>query len=388
MFACRIFVLLIGRSISTGYGMPQISRWNWFTHGLHLDRISTALSNRCKVERFIEKTTRALYTMQRDEVGPSDEAQRALTIDTFGREYDELQTSIRAADVTQIDMLHVHIAGLHLRLTALFDNPEAPNYVEDLRKLYLAASTLLHTFLKLPSSGQQQTTASGIGKPDGTIFATNYIMQMTLAAGFTLLKLLNSFFATHVDIPAGRTLFLATVTALRSISVERNDLPQRLAEVLAQLWQTSPQGQGTWRATDEMGNRRGIDSSLQLKVRCRMSMSLLYDSVWRWKDQMGASASKNLDRAVINPTIPGGVTASSSSSATPALGMPHDPHPGSHNHSAPPDVGMDHSLGDMPLGDWNPDMGFGANVPFDSLGWALDSFLDMNGINGEGFMGL
>lgn len=369
--------LLTCYSISTGYGMPQISRWNWFTHGLHLDRISPALVNRCNVERFIEKITRALYTMQRDEAGPVDEPSRPLTVDTYGREYDELVTSVQAATptATPIDMLHVHIAGLHLRLTALFDNPQSPHYVEDLRRLYLAASTLLHTFLKLPSSDPSEH------RIEGSIYATNYMMQMLLAAGFTLLKLLNSFFAAHVDVPAGRTLLLSTVTALRQISVERNDLPQRLAEVLAQLWQSSPQGRDSHRIFD--GNAVKKDE-LQLRVRCRMSMSLLYDSVWRWKDQMGASASKNLDRAVINPTIPGtGVTSSSASSVAPTT-MQHEVTDLS-GTSGLPSEGAD--LG-MPLGDWPNDMNFGSTLPFDSVGWALDSFLDINGINGEGFMGL
>ena len=397
---------LIAQNISTGYGMPQISRWNWFTHGLHLDHISPALVNRCKVERFIEKTTRALYTMQRDEVGPSDEAQRALTIDTFGREYDELQTSIQASDATHIDMLHVHIAGLHLRLTALFDNPSAANYVEDLRRLYLAASTLLHTFLKLPTSTQPPPTDNNNGRNEGCVYATNYIMQMVLAAGFTLLKLLNSFFATSIDLGACRSLFLATVTALRSMSVERNDLPQRLAEVLAQLWQTSPQGTNTLSLHDDQGVRKGVDGGLMLKIRCRMSMSLLYDSVWRWKEEMGASASKTLDRAVHNPTIPGGLqivsgpvssTSNSDSGAAhvtttasnldPGLGgdmmggaMDHDMGGLGHGMGVPVSVGGQHGLND-----WPNDLSF---APFDSVGWALDSFLDMNGINNEGFMGL
>ncbi|KAL1305699.1 hypothetical protein AAFC00_007289 [Neodothiora populina] len=376
---------LVAQNISTGYGMPQISRWNWFTHGLHLDRISPALVIRCKIERFIEKITRALYTMQRDEVGPVDEPSRALTIDTFGRECDELRTTVQAAGATPIDMLHCHIATLHLRLTALFDNPKAANYVEDLRKLHLAASTLLLYFLKLPTP---QTTEHSV---DGSIFATNYVMQMVLAAGFTLLKLLNSFFATHVDVPAGRTLFLSTVTALRSISVERNDLPQRLAEVLAQLWQSSPQGQNTHRLFDSGGVKKEIDSSLQLKVRCRMSMSLLYDSVWRWKDQMGASAVKNLDRAVINPTIPGtGATSSSRSSVPPNTSHPHDAATGGDVGGGVGGLHTDGTDLGMPalVSDWPNEMSFGSTLPFDSLGWALDSFLDMNGINNEGFMGM
>lgn len=375
--------------------MPQISRWNWFTHGLHLDRISPALVNRCNVERFIEKITRALYTMQRDEAGPVDEPSRPLTVDTYGREYDELVSTIQATKegATPIDMLHLHIAGLHLRLTALFDNPDSPHYVEDLRRLYFAASALVHSFQKLPAS-----QAPDHNNAEGSMFATNYMMQMLLAAGFTLLKLLNSFFAVHVDVPAGRSLLLQTITTLRHISVERNDLPQRLAEVLAQLWQSSPQGRGNAAIFDGSGTTPRKDE-LQLKVRCRMSMSLLFDSVWRWKDQMGASASKTLDRAVINPTIPGtGLTSSSASSTGAAATSSLQQQGGlSTQQQQQQDVGDLSALGGLPsdgqdmglqMSDWPSDMGMGSTLPFDSVGWALDSFLDFNGINGEGFMGL
>lgn len=386
--SCCILTLV---SISTGYGMPQVSRWNWFTHGLHLDRISQALVNRCMIERFIEKVTRALYTMQRDEVGPSDEVQRALTIDTFGREYEEIKTSIQANNPTPIDTLHVHIAGLHLRLTALFDNPEVPNYRDDVRRLYLAATTLLTTFItgSQDAHGPMPTTTLPKSPNESSMYAPNYIMQMILAAGFTLLKVLNSFFANNVDVPGGRNLLIHTVTALRNISVERNDLPQRLAEVLAQLWQSSPQGQGKW--LDNSITKKEM-SSLQLKVRCRMSMSLLYDSVWRWKDQMGAQASKNLDRAVINPTIPAAASTSSNSSsvsAPPTSGaMTVMQHPDDMHATS----GISSADGNDPLGmngldAWPSDMNFGALPQFDSLGLALDSLFDVNGINGEGFMG-
>lgn len=75
--------------------MPQISRWNWYTHGLHLDRISTAFRNRCLIERFNDNITRTLYTMQRDDIVKVDEAQRALTIDMFTRQYEELEIVVR-----------------------------------------------------------------------------------------------------------------------------------------------------------------------------------------------------------------------------------------------------------------------------------------------------
>jgi len=95
-----VVVNIVAQTISTGYGMPQLARWNWYTHGLHTERISTALRTQCAIQRFIDKVTRTLYTMQRDLVIKSDEATRAFTIDTFQREYDELETTTRAQNPT------------------------------------------------------------------------------------------------------------------------------------------------------------------------------------------------------------------------------------------------------------------------------------------------
>lgn len=277
--------------------------------------------------------------------------------------------------ITAMDILYLHCAGLHLRLTALFDHPTAPNYRDDLSTLYVAASTLLKTFLATPSDATLPPNTDPALAPDllgpttstGSPFATNYIMQMILAAGSTLLKLLNSSFAAHLDIPVGRTLFLQTVQALRSISVVQNDLPQRLAEVLAQLWQDAGQGNQNARLFEGDGTKRQeIDSSLQLKVRCRMSMSLVYDSVWRWREKFGAH--KNLDRAVEHPTSVEadgvGATLGAVNSASTGTGVQ--------------DVGALGGMGDMGMGTGMDgfDLGLGgmggADAMFDPLGWFLD----------------
>ncbi|GAB7344581.1 hypothetical protein MBLNU457_3077t1 [Dothideomycetes sp. NU457] len=360
---------LMAQNISTGYGMPQMARWNWYTHGIHLDRIASAFRNRCLIERFNDKVTRTLYTMQRDLIVQTDEAHRSLTIDMFARELEEVEALVRAANPSPVDNLHLQMSALHLRLTAFFDSPTAPTYRSDLSALYVAASTLLKTFLALPTETQTSTIdqTPDHNQPPASPFATNYVMQMILAAGFTLLKLLNSFFAAQVDTVTGRTLFLQTVTALRSISVVSNDLPQRLAEVLAQLWQAS--GAGGQKLFDASGSKPEVDSSLQLKVRCRMSMSLVYDSVWRWKEQF--EAVRNLDRMVEHPTQPDNLPPPS------MLGGQDSAIPSSLSNMG----GSDNDLG---LGDW--DANFGENAPFDSLGWALDGFLDLPAGNDQTFV--
>ena len=120
--------------------------------------------------------------------------------------------------------------------------------------------------------------------------ATNYILQMIIAAGFALLKLLNSFFANHVDLDYGKSLFKQTIWMIRTISVSTNDLASRLAEVLAQLWKSGGAGAAVPKRSNEV-----TDSSLQLKVKCRMSMSLVYDSVWRWREEFQAKGKGNLE---------------------------------------------------------------------------------------------
>lgn len=320
-----------------------------------------------------------------------------------------------------------------MRLSAFFDSPDAVTYRSDLRALYVAAATLLQTFISMQPGGNEDRIPSP-RHDSGTLsssFATNYIMQMILAAGCTLFKLSNSFFAPQMD-STGRQLFSQTVAALRSTSVAPNDLPQRLAEVLAQLWQVSSEERSANARASQTSNtspttttsarvRPEVDATLQLKVRCRMSMSLVYDSVWRWRDRFGAS--RNLDRAVEHPTQPdapiqtpslqklapihtplqNAFTASASLTPGPgpttAEGASLLPPPMMHTQlthgvSGSLDDGILHSdtdnfppqhpsldqatTMDLGLEDWDGTLAGNVVAPFDSLSWALDMYPDMH----------
>ena len=178
-----------------------------------------------------------------------------------------------------MSILYLRAAGLHLRLSAFFDSPNSKDYPLDLLALWLSTTAFLECAFNV------ETSAGG-----ALVYSTNYILQLIIAAGFALLKLLNSFFVYQVDINYGRTLFNRTIYAIRSISVSPNDLPSRLAEVLVQLWRSSGAG------SKKLSNGNGVmDSSLQLKVKCRMSMSLVYDSVWRWREEFQLQGRGNLE---------------------------------------------------------------------------------------------
>lgn len=90
---------------------------------------------------------------------------------------------------------------------------------------------------------------------------------MIVSAAFALMKLLKSSFARQIDIDHGKFLFNGAISSIRRISVVDNDRPVRLANIISQMWNAGSSG----------------DDALHLGIRSRMSMSHVYDTVWRWR---------------------------------------------------------------------------------------------------------
>jgi len=93
---------------------------------------------------------------------------------------------------------------------------------------------------------------------------------MILAAGFAVLKLMTSPMSEYIGSTSSRSAFNSAIVAIRKISVSNNDLPGRLADVLAQLKARRNREKRDWQ-------------SLQLNVQSRMSMSITFDSLWQWR---------------------------------------------------------------------------------------------------------
>ncbi|KAG9241517.1 hypothetical protein BJ878DRAFT_427949 [Calycina marina] len=313
---------IVAQSLGTGYGQPASTLYDWtlavrpgyedpFT-------LSPELETRLQVERFCDKISKEMYSNASDPRGVAgDELRRTLTR-VFRRDYNELQASILSRqDVSPIVNLHLKAAGLHLRLSAFFDEPKEVGYMDDLLGLWRAATVFLDFVFELDANGTGMT-GTGILK-----YATGYILQMIVAACFTLLKLLSSFFSKEVDFGKGRSLFHRTIQGIRSMSIITNDLPWRLAELMVQMWngarvearnhRNSVQGMGNGDADDKPLK---IDDSLQLKVRCRMSMSLMFDSIWRWREEFQAQGRGNIDAKINNPTNPDSASDCQASSTT------------------------------------------------------------------------
>lgn len=284
---------IVAQHIGTGYGQPATTLYDWtlairpgeegpFTLGPELEA-------RLRIERFCDKVSKEMYSNASDPRGVAGDEHRAMLMRVYRRDYQELQASIMSQRLSSIVEVHLQAAAVHLRLAGFFDSSTTPGYMDDLMGLWRAVTAFLDT-LFVESNHHI------------LVYATNYVQQMLVAAGFALLKLMRSFFAkTTSDFDRGRVLFHRTITAIRATSVLDNDLQWRLAELMAQMWNGARLEQhiSSYRDNDNLE----IDDSLQLKVRCRHSMSLVYDSIWRWREEYQAQGRGSLDCKHMFPTL-------------------------------------------------------------------------------------
>jgi hypothetical protein len=279
---------VVSQSIGTGYGQPATTLYDWTLAIRPGDpgpfTLSSELEARLQIERFADKVSKEMYSNASDPQGVSGDELRAILTRLFKREYNDLQGSILSRkDLSPLVDLFLKAAGLHFRLAAFFDSSSTPRYMDDLTELWRATLTFLDVAFLLDTPSPEN--------PGHILqYGTNYISQMIVAAGFVLLKLLSSFFASEVDFERGRQLFHKTIQAIRGMSVTNNDLSWRLAELMVQMWN------GVRVDTrSQMGGLGEMDGSLQLKVRCRHSMSLVFDSIWRWREEFQAQGRGSLE---------------------------------------------------------------------------------------------
>lgn len=134
-----------------------------------------------------------------------------------------------------------------------------------------------------------------------------------VSASCTLLKILNSSFAKHLDVAQGKSLFNSAVLALRTISIKNNDIPARLAEALGRMWRAA--GSGLSIGTIGIANEQ--DDPLQLRIRCRMSVSHVFDCIWGWRGTL--NLQPNVSTAPPQPADPSALLALTPQVAQPLI---------------------------------------------------------------------
>ena len=155
-------------------------------------------------------------------------------------------------------------ARFHLHSFYLLDDSNIDGYTDRIANLYQTASKFVSLTLDIDSQ-------------DGGLLFHHwpfFLYQVFVAAAFTLLKIIiNGSFESKIDHAAGRALLNSAILALRRMSVANNDLPARLSDVLAFLYSLPANA-------DDHGD---MANSVRLRVRNRLSMSVVYDLLWQWR---------------------------------------------------------------------------------------------------------
>lgn len=276
---------IVAQNVGTGYGQPASTLYDWTLALRPGDdasfHLSPELEARLQIERFCDKVSKEMYSNASDPRGVAGDEHRAMLMRVYRRDYGELHASIMSQNLGPVVSLHLRAAGLHMRLAGFFDSSKTPGYMDDLMGLWRATTSFLDELLEID---KVKTPRDNFGDTI-LLYATNYVQQMLVAASFTLLKLMRSFFAKTIDFHRGRTLFHKSIQAIRATSVVDNDLQWRLAELMVQMWNGARLESSNPAFNREDESPIQMDDSLQLKVRCRHSMSLVFDSVWRWREE-------------------------------------------------------------------------------------------------------
>ncbi|KAB2580987.1 hypothetical protein BFW01_g6864 [Lasiodiplodia theobromae] len=345
----------VAHCVSVACGQPSTTLFDSalsFEHD-HMDRLPEPLVNHVMLERSAARITKALYSDSGSRTFYDD---KSILINYETTNLNDLEARLRQLNFTDLDLLYLRAVRLNLQLYAFF-NKQEHGWHQDLLHLLLAANQFLESIFYVEEQAQ-------------LVYATNYISQMMVAAGFTLHRLLNSNFANTIppqQLTTSRANFTRLITCIRKTSVRNNDLPQRLAEVLAQLWKAGGSGSPKLSDVENYRLQQGptVDVSIHLKVRCRMSMSVVFDSIWHWREHFrGKGQMGNLDTAVNNPTDP-----ETSNSTTPApsqrlgqSGQAHD------TASTSTSVSLDPNLPTLSLPTMNNSLSMGNAPEFGPVG--------------------
>lgn len=109
-------------------------------------------------------------------------------------------------------------------------------------------------------------------------FCPSHFPQSLVMAAIIIMKTIGSSYSRFVDVEKGKRAFNSVLFMLRRYSVEDNDLKGRLSKILTQLWNVH----------QSLPAKREQEPSLRVKT--RLSASVLHDSLWMWREQFGGQS--------------------------------------------------------------------------------------------------
>lgn len=164
------------------------------------------------------------------------------------------------------DRIYYILARLHIRTFHFFSTHSPENF-----------ATLLSVY---ETAVEAIETVTSTCTPAAA--CTFYIHRMLVLAALTILKILRSdMHKSAVDARTGECAYFSAIMFLRRLSMAHDDISARGADILAQMWASD----SVFKGAD------GTRDSLTLRIRSRLTMSVIYDVFWWWREEIAGLAS-------------------------------------------------------------------------------------------------
>lgn len=186
---------------------------------------------------------------------------RSMMADNFEAQLDELESDRAPSD---LERLYLNIARLQLRVHCLRD---CGNEKENLSIVQLGLSA---TFVVDLTEKLDFETGLATHCP-------HYVYRMITLASAVLLRFLKV--QMHDDrresTQAYRARYFKAISLLKRMSVINNDMPSRMAHIFSQLW------------SSDRVFRQANGLTFPIRTQSRLSMSILHDTMWEWREEFG-----------------------------------------------------------------------------------------------------
>ncbi|UPX17520.1 uncharacterized protein EKO05_0007869 [Ascochyta rabiei] len=178
--------------------------------------------------------------------------------------FDSQLLSLSASAPSDLDSLQLSCARIHVMAFHFFAHPMSPD-ADGLSRFY---SLCVSTINAAAAMAQQVHFAS---------VSQSFVDRTICLAGFSILRLVRSPLAQHLDLASGEQAFFQAAQFLKNVSLQPGDIGVRTAMIMHDLWNSSK----VFRRKD------GRIESLGLRLRTRLSMSVSYDMFWYWREEFG-----------------------------------------------------------------------------------------------------
>lgn len=165
-------------------------------------------------------------------------------------------------------LLYAQSYRLHLLAYHFFERPHDDNRA-GLVRLHSAACSLIHTL----TTEDQKCEVSQV--------LPVFIERTVSLAAFSVLKICRSTWAMHFNPEVSEKAYFDAILLNRRASLQNDDLGARACALMSQLWTSK----------SIFRHANGSMHSLGTRIRSRLSMSVVFDCFWWWREEFGGQPS-------------------------------------------------------------------------------------------------